>query len=451
MSSRVVSSLAVPLSAAVLSWGLFMAGLYTDLFVQDLFKDGERVGQEPAVAASTYLFFAAVAVFALAALWGQRRAISERVAHGPRARPERSAHRFGTLALIVAMAIAAILAISTFFEGFGRATEEQALATRLGNVYAPILLYTALVVTVLLVGFVFRRDTLPKSSDLPEESDDTLVTGVSGQRDLGAAYAVPIVATAIALIAGLIVYDATGEALEVWVWVAIQAVIAAGLIAGTVFAERAVSQGPTAQSSRSRITRGARSLSFVLSIVFGAVVGIMGFGYGASAIDSLRIQPYFFLDILAGPNTPVEKVDVSLNAWDIQDNSSASITLEPTGTVLLSESVTDRDYFYETRPLPGNLEPGDYTLVAEGTSIDGRLLSQTIDFEVTDSGVVLWDTDRSDSDQWEQDNNVIVSPDGRWLIQDFLPAFVLIVLAVGTVYVTITERNRPARGLTQRA
>ena len=59
MSSRVVSSLAVPLSAAVLSWGLFMAGLYTDLFVQDLFKDGEREGQEPAVAASTYLFFAA--------------------------------------------------------------------------------------------------------------------------------------------------------------------------------------------------------------------------------------------------------------------------------------------------------------------------------------------------------------------------------------------------------
>ena len=70
---------------------------------------------------------------------------------------------------------------------------------------------------------------------------------------------------------------------------------------------------------------------------------------------------------------------------------------------------------------------------------------------MTDSGVVLWDTDRSDSDQWEQDNNVIVSPDGRWLIQDFLPAFVLIVLAVGAVYGTITERNRPARGLTQRA
>jgi hypothetical protein len=225
------------------------------------------------------------------------------------------------------------------------------------------------------------------------------------------------------------------------------AVIGAGIVVGTIFGERAVAQGPTSLSSRSRITRGARGLSFVLSIVFGAVVGIMGFGFGASAIDSLRISPYFFLDILAGPNTPVERVDVSLSTWDTEEGSTASITLEPGGEVLLAGVIDDSDYFYETRPLPGDLSAGEYTLVAEGTSADGRPLSQELDFEVTDSGVVLWDAQRSDRNQWEQENQVIIAADGAWWLEDFLPAFVLILLAAGTVFLTVTERNRPARGL----
>lgn len=446
MNSAVSRSLLIPLGAGVLSWVLFMVGLYADLFVQDVFADGERVGQDPPVAASTYIYFAAVAIFAIAALWGQRIAISERVTQGPRSRPERSAHRFATLALIIGMGIAAVLAISTFLEGFGRADEQRDLLIRFGNVYGPILLYTALVVTVLLLGFVFRKDTLPKTTDQPDAQDDG-GAGLEGRRDLGAAYAIPIIATAVALIFGLVVYDATGNSLEVWVWVAIQAVIGAGIVAGTIYGERAIAQGPTSLSSRSRITRGARGLSFVLSIVFAAVVGIMGFGYGASAIDSLRIQPYFFLDVLAGPNTPVENVDVGLTAWDVEVGSTASITLEPIGEVLLAETVEDTDYFYDTRPLPGSLEPGDYVLVAEGTSADGRPLRQEVEITVTESGLVMWDTKRPYDAEWEQDNEVIVDADGEWFIEDLLPALVLILLSLGSVYLTITERNRSARGV----
>ncbi len=85
--------------------------------------------------------------------------------------------------------------------------------------------------------------------------------------------------------------------------------------------------------------------------------------------------------------------------------------------------------------------------MAEGTSADGRPLSQELDFEVTDSGVVLWDAQRSDRNQWEQENQVIIAADGAWWLEDFLPAFVLILLAAGTVFLTVTERNRPARGL----
>ena len=56
------------------------------------------------------------------------------------------------------MALSAILATSAFLEGFGRDDQDDTLLIRFGNVYGPILLYTALVVAILLLGFVFRRD-----------------------------------------------------------------------------------------------------------------------------------------------------------------------------------------------------------------------------------------------------------------------------------------------------
>ena len=449
--TSVSRSLLITLGSGLVAWALFMVALYTDLFVSEIFEGGSRIGQDPPVAASTYLFLAAVAVFGLASLWGQRIAISLRVSAGPESRPERAAHRFSTLALIIAMALSAILAISAFLEGFGRNDESDTLLIRFGNVYGPILLYTALVVTILLLGFVFRRDTLPKSTDTHSDELEDGGAGLAGRRDLGASYAIPIVATAIALIFGLIVYDATGRALEVWVWVAIQVLIGSGIVAGTVFAERAIAQGPTSTSSRSRITRGARGLSFVLSIVFAAVVGLMGFGYGASAIDSLRSSPYFFLDILTGPNTPLERVEVSLNGNELVEGSTASLTLEPSGEVLLAAEVESSDYFYETRPLPGNLEPGDYTVVAAATAEDGRSLSREVDFEVTAQGTVTYDIEREINPQWEEDNTVIVDPDGEWFVEDFLPALVLVVLALSVIYLTLTERNRPARGVREDA
>ena len=71
-------SLLITLGSALIAWALFMVALYTDLFVSDVFDDGVRVGQDPPVAPATYLFLAAVTVFGLASLWGQRIAISLR-------------------------------------------------------------------------------------------------------------------------------------------------------------------------------------------------------------------------------------------------------------------------------------------------------------------------------------------------------------------------------------
>ena len=445
------SSIVTILLAAVLSWSLFMVGIYTDLFVEQVYSDsGEWLGQDPAVSPSAYIFFAAIAVFAVAAVIAQRRAIRARVVEGVGHRPSRAAHRFSTLSIIVGLAIAAVLGISVFLEGFsGNRDVELSLATRTLDTYLPIVLYTALLVTVLLMGFVFRSDTLPKSSDrIPEDAIDHDEPAASGsQRDLGAAYAVPIVLTAVALIFGLVVYDATGTSLDVWIWVLIQLVIGAGIVVGTIFGERAVAQGPTSQSSRSRVTRAARGLNFVLSIVFGAIVTSMAFGYGGSAIDDLRSSPSFSLDIMAGPGAPIENVEVGVNGWDLKEGSMVTLEIEEPFLSLLSEEVTDSDYFYESRPLPGNLDPGDYLLSAQATSVDGRMLLRELEFSVSDEGEVFWSMDQIDYRKLEQEEAVIIDADASWFIRSFLPALVLLAIALAGIYFSLTERNRSPRGI----
>lgn len=450
MSTPTKTPVVLILGAAVISWSLFMIALYTDLFVEDVFEDGIRVGQEPPVSPSTYLFFVAVAVFGVAAVWSQRLAIKQRVERGSAERSSRGAHRFATLSIIIGLAISTVLGISVFLEGFSGYRDEESLIVRTFTTYLPIVLYTALLVVVILMGFVFRSDTLPKSHDkVPEDAIDAGEPVAAGsQRDLGAAYAIPIIAAAIALIFGLVVYDITGTSLQVWVWVIIQFLIGSGVIAGTIFGERAVAQGPTSQSSRSRVTRSARGLNFVLSIVFAGIVTVMAFGYGGSAIDSLRISPYFQVSIEAGPGAPLEVVEVGVNAWDVQEGSTVSVALVEPSQVLISEPVEDEDYFYLSRPLPGNLDAGDYVLEGQATSVDGRILTRELEFSVSDEGEVFWDPDKTNFYEYEQDEQVITDATPEWFIEDFLPALVLLLLALSTVYFTLTERNRPARGLT---
>ena len=439
------------LCSAVVAWSLFMVGIYTELFVtQDYNEAGEWVGQTPAVSPSTYIFFVAIAVFALASVFAQRRAITERVARGVGDRASRAAHRFATLSIIIGLAISAILGVSVFLEGFsGNREVIQPLSTRTLDTYLPIVLYTALLVTVLLTAFVFRSDTLPKSSDrLPDDAiDHDEPAGSGSQKDLGTAYTVPIVLTAVALIFGLIVYDVTGTSLDVWIWVIIQLVIAAGIIVGTVFGERAVAQGPTSQSSRSRVTRAARGLNFVLSIVFGGVVTSMAFGYGGSAIDDLRSSPSLYLELMAGPGAPLQDVEVSVNGWDLEEGSVVTMEIEEPYLSLVSERVTDSDYFYEARPLPGNLEPGDYLLSAEATSADGRVLLREIEFSISADSEVYWELDQIYYRKMEQEEAVIVSADASWFLGSFLPALILLVIALSGVFFTLTERNRAPRGL----
>ena len=274
-------AIALPLIGLIVTWVFFLTAQYSDLYVSIDYENA------PEVKLSTYLFLLGIAAGSLAALAGQNLAIRARFELGEENRLARAAHRFGNLAVIIGLAAGAVYAITNFLSAFnlfqGR-TEN--LGLRFLGVYLPILLATALVVTVLLRAFVFRKDL--------QEPTQQEKKGLSeAQKALGLGYAVPILATAAAIIFGLVVYDVTRTNLEVWVWVIIQVIVVIGIVAGTKFASKAKAAKPVAPKPRTALAAGAATLNFVLSIVFGVAVTIMSFTFGSGAIEKLRQWPQY--------------------------------------------------------------------------------------------------------------------------------------------------------------
>lgn len=257
-----------------------MFAAWSNLFIQPVFDASGFVSDGPSIRPSTYLYLLGIALFSLGAFIGLSLARTERARSESEDPLTLAAYRFGTLSVIIALAGGAVFAIGNFLTALGSRAEES-LAARIGGVYLPIVLATALVVTLLLVSFV-RRSPEPDESALEDDSRTLR------QKALGWGYALPILAAAIAIIFGLIVYDITGTSLEGWVWVIIQVIIASGIILGTRYARRARAEKPPEPRPRTAWASGAWNLNFVLSIVFGAVVSIMAFVFGAEAFDQLR-------------------------------------------------------------------------------------------------------------------------------------------------------------------
>jgi hypothetical protein len=279
-------SLRYPFIGFAIAWFLVLAAIYSDLFEAIGFYDsrGEYVGPEPQVKISTYLLLAAVVTFASFAVVGQRLALKLRAtdAEDPLAK---AAHRFNNLAVIVGLVAGAVYAIGTFLTAFDNFTSRDASGlVRFFGVYMPIIAATVVVVATLLVAFVFRKDTpgMPETEVASERS--------KLQRSIGLAYAIPVIGTAIAIIFGLVVYDITQTTLTVWVWVIIQAIIAVSILLGTRFAAAARLARPRPPKPRN-FAAAAINLNLVLSIVFGVVVAIMAFTYGASAVSELAVWP----------------------------------------------------------------------------------------------------------------------------------------------------------------
>jgi hypothetical protein len=272
----------LPLIGLIAGWSLFMLASYSELFVQPVYDDdGFWISDGSSVRASTYFYLSGIAVFSVLSMLSLRMSGRHRVLVGADEPLTKASYRFANLTVIIGLAGAVIFGITTFLGAFNRFRGDEPLVSRLLGVYAPIVLAAVLVVVIILVAFVFRSDQ-PASASEP-------TPGLSDrQKALGLSYATPIVAAALAIIFGLVVYDITGTTLEAWVWVVIQVIIAAGIILGTRYARLAKAERPTPPKPRTALASGAWNLNFVLSIVFGAVVSVMAFTFGAQAFEELR-------------------------------------------------------------------------------------------------------------------------------------------------------------------
>jgi len=270
-----------PLIGLGFAWLIFMFAAWSNLFIQpELDTMGNVLNEGPQVRPATYLYLLGIALFALGAFLGLRIASKERTALGPDHALTTAAYRFSNLAVIIALVGGTIFAISSFLGAFGRPGSDS-LTARILGVYVPIVLAAALVVVLLLMAFVYRKHS--------PDAHQTETPGMSErQKALGWGYAIPIIAAAIAIIFGLIVYDVTGTSLQAWVWVIIQVIIASGIILGTRFARKARAEKPAPPKPRTAWASGAWNLNFVLSIVFGGVVSVMAFVFGVDAFDKLR-------------------------------------------------------------------------------------------------------------------------------------------------------------------
>ena len=286
----VQKAIALPLLGEIWGWLFFVAAIYANQAQNPPYRQTAVYTPDSVteyVHIATYLFLIAIAGFSVAALAGQRLAIAARADLGEANGLARAAHRFANLSVVLALAFGAIYAIGNFMGAFGYgASNAQNILIRLADVYLPIVLATALVVFVILRAFVFGGGQHNEG-----EKDKRGLT--DAQKALGLGYALPIITTAFAIIFGLIVYDVTKTMLQVWVWVLIQIIVVAGVVQGTRFAAKAKMGVIRPPKERRVLAAGAAALNFVLSVVFGGVVSIMAFSYGAAAVNKLVKYPQY--------------------------------------------------------------------------------------------------------------------------------------------------------------
>jgi MFS family permease len=272
----------LPLAGLVSGWSFFMFASWSNLYVQPVYDESNSwVSDGGVVRASTFLFLAGIAVFSILSLVALRISVAHRAVVGAEEPLARAGYRFANLSVIIGLGGAVIFGLTTFLSAFSRFGDNEPVLNRLIGVYVPIILAAALVVVVILVAFVYRND-----GEVPAEGKKSALS--ARQKAMGLAYAIPIIAGAVAIVFGLVVYDITQTSLEAWVWVIIQVIIASGIILGTRFASQARAEKPQPAKPRTAWASGAWNLNFVLSIVFGAVVSITAFVFGTASFEELR-------------------------------------------------------------------------------------------------------------------------------------------------------------------
>ncbi|MFM5967468.1 MAG: hypothetical protein ACKOQ8_00295 [Micrococcales bacterium] len=285
-------ALIVPLASLILAWVLLATGMYVSLFERSDSYFGSASSMTT-VHWSIYAFLAAIVALSLGSLWGQRTALRARHELGQEHALARAVHRFNNLLLWISIGLGVVFVFGNFMSAFAFfGSRKVDLLARILGVYLPIVLATALVVLVILRAFVFRADGV----EVDEQDEQAKAAARARRRNLGLGYAVPILTTAFAIVLGLLIYDATKTPLQTWVWVLIQAIVIAGIIGGTRFANRAkTGESPVAKPRAvfASLAAGAANLNLVLSIAFGAVVSIIAIASTGGAIDKLYTYGQF--------------------------------------------------------------------------------------------------------------------------------------------------------------
>ena len=459
------------LGAAIVGWCLFVAGVIADIAIESGIPANQLYGPNATdiIRPSKYLIFGAVALIALTAVVAKNRMRAQRSTSAPPSPLTGAVEAFASTVVIITLVLSAVMAVGVFMSSFESSAGIDVIV-RILDTYLPIVLFTALTVTVLLAGFVFAKHaptapagdaaTSPASAD---QSDVPVAVAVSApdpqtRRATALAFTLPIVAIAAALIFGLIVYDFTKDALQVWIWVIVQLGVGAGIIAGTFYAAQAAETARQQGMPVAGVSIGAKNLNLVLSIIFAAVVAQMSLGFGASAAEQLRQNTFLSLSAYSyAPltqdgvieNSPESKLSVMVGGSDLQRNSAASVTLEP-GTEVLLDTEADWDGNVNGEAaIPSDIADGEYELVLRAQGEDGTAFELALALSVSDGLVSLPNGMETSSGDQPQ---TFLTPTLGWALSDLLPAFLMVVIAAELLFATLHVRNRdqiPAPASTQ--
>lgn len=440
--------------SAVLAWLLFVAGLYLNTVVENGYTADQLWGEDAIglIYPSVYMTFLAIAVLAIGAVIGKRNMSRLAGAHPAGTALARPVHRFASLVILITLVLAAIAAISVFLSNFYSDSDGVQVLPRVFNVYVPILLFTALAVATLLTGFVFMRGSTQapdRAGEAPVAATPHVATAehTSGL-PIAWAYTIPIVGVAIALILGLIVYDITQTALEVWVWVIILAIVGLGIVLGGAFAQRGIRESAAPDNRGSGVGAGARHLAFVLAIVYTGVVTIMSLSYGVTATEQLKVQPSFSVSVydenwmmIEGTESrvPAETAIIQVDGYDLERKSDVRVTLEPAGNEILHEVVSSDGYVFLEGDFGDAAEPGEATLVATAISAAGEALELELDVVLTEDGQLEVPNESMISHYDE--TATVLPPSPGWLLSDLLPALLLLAFAAVVTHLTLAIRH----------
>lgn len=440
------------LMSATLGWILFTAGLILDVYTRSGKTFDELYGDDAVgmILPSKYLTLLAITVFAIGALIAKRQLVKQ---GGTQLGYLGAVYTFANVALVVALAMTAIGGVSVFMSGFFDGSQ-AAVSIRLLDVYVPIICYTIVLVSVLLAGFVFVKHSAQNGGQPPVQVAAPAASTETVQRATALSFAVPIIAVAIALIIGLIVYDITKHSPEVWIWVIIQTLIAAGIIIGTFLARNAMRGSGTVDqhtgliASPSGVSVGAQTLNFILSVIFTVAVSIMALTYAASAANALQVNTYLSLNVwdtdsgmleqLPAGN-PVKNLTLQADGNDLERTSPATVMVTPGGEVLLEDEVDRHGYLYMETEFVPDVDPGEYALVFE--AVDSQSVTQTLElpFTVLESGNVQFADGSYIASDMETPQMRPMSL--QWFFENLLPAFLLWLITMALIFLTLNLRN----------